>query len=230
MRVHVFQHVPFEGLGSIGPWLAARGAGVAFTRFFDERPRLPELDAFDLLVVMGGPMSVNDGARLPWLRDERQRVAEAVAGGKAVLGICLGAQLIASALGARVYPNAQREIGWFPVYGESGGGGGAGRFAFPRAFTAFHWHGETFDLPPGAARLARSEACANQAFRFGERVVGLQFHLETTPASAAALIGHCRDELVPGPFVQGEEALRAAGDERYAEANTRMAALLEALV
>jgi GMP synthase-like glutamine amidotransferase len=227
MRVHVFQHVPFEGLGSIGPWLAARGARVGFTRFFDERPEIPEAGAFDLLVVMGGPMSVNDDARLPWLRDEKRAVAEAVAGGRAVLGICLGAQLIAGALGARVYPNAQREIGWFPVFGE---GEGSGSFAFPRAFTAFHWHGETFDLPPGAARLARSDACANHAFPNGGRVVGRQFHLETTPAGADALIGHCRDELVPGPFVQTEAALRAAGPGLYAEANARMAALLEELV
>jgi GMP synthase-like glutamine amidotransferase len=227
MRCHLFQHVPFEGLGSIGPWLAARDVRVTSTRFFEERPQLPAADAFDLLVVMGGPMSVNDETRLPWLRDERRLVAEAVAGGKAVLGICLGAQLIARALGARVFPNAQKEIGWFPVFGERDA---TDPLAFPHAFTAFHWHGETFDLPPGAVRLAHSAACANQAFRFGERVVGLQFHLETTPASADALIDHCRDELVPGPFVQTEAELRAAGAARYAEVNARMAALLAALL
>ncbi|MDR2848939.1 MAG: type 1 glutamine amidotransferase [Verrucomicrobiota bacterium] len=226
MRVHVFQHVPFEGLGSLAPWLAARGAGVSLTRFDDEPcPQPPPPDAFDALIVLGGPMSVNDEARLPWLREEKRRVAEAVTGGKAVLGVCLGAQLIAAALGARVFPNAQREIGWFPVFGEAGGG----PLAFPRESLAFHWHGETFDLPPGAVRLARSAACANQAFRIGRRVAGLQFHLETTPAGVAALVEHCRDELLPGPSVQGEVALLAAGADCYAAANARMAALLDEL-
>ncbi len=113
MKVHVLQHVPFEGLGSIDPWLASRGAEVAYTRFFQNDP-LPSPGSMDLLVVMGGPMSVNDEGELAWLAPEKRFVRDAVESGVPVLGICLGAQLIASALGACVYPNRVKEIGWFP--------------------------------------------------------------------------------------------------------------------
>lgn len=223
LRVHVLQHVPFEGLGSIADWLASRNAEVAFTPLFAPSHTLPETDAFDLLIALGGPMSVNDEARLPWLGNEKRLLARAIAHDKAVLGICLGAQLIADALGARVYPNTQKEIGWFPVYAETADS------AFPPEFVAFHWHGETFDLPPGATHLAHTPACRNQAFRLGERVLGLQFHLETTPASAAALVDHCRDELTPAASIQSEENLLDQPPSVYAASNRLMAAVLERL-
>jgi len=116
MRAHYLQHVPFEGLASIGRWLDAAGYEISATRLFDPE-KLPSLDNIDLLVIMGGPMSVNDEKAFPWLAAEKQFVRDAIDSGKAVLGICLGAQLIASALGARVYPNAVKEIGWFPIHG-----------------------------------------------------------------------------------------------------------------
>jgi len=226
MRTHVLQHVPFEGLGSIEPWLAARRARVTWTRFF-EQPDLPDADDVDLLIALGGPMSVNDEEQLPWLRPEKRLIARAIALGRPVLGICLGAQLIASALGARVYPGPHKEIGWHPIYGSRSAPGG---FLFPDEFLAFHWHGETFDLPPGAVCLAHSAACRHQAFRFGTHALGLQFHLETTPASVAALIEHGRDELAAGgAFVQSEELLRAAPQQAYAAVNALMAEALDAL-
>jgi GMP synthase-like glutamine amidotransferase len=226
MRAHYLQHVPFEGLGSIAPWLAAAGYQTTCTRWFHEAA-LPEPDAIDLVIVLGGPMSVNDEATLPWLATEKAWLRRCLAADKAVLGICLGAQLIASALGARVYPNATREIGWFPVYGEPTTP--PARFRFPTEFEAFHWHGETFDLPPGAVRLARSAACANQAFQWGERVVGLQFHLETTPETVRALVAHCPEDLRPGPWVQPAEQLLATPPERYAAINRLMGELLACL-
>ncbi len=226
MRVQVLQHVPFEGPGSIADWLAARRAGVACTRLFAGDP-LPRADALDALIAMGGPMSVNDEDTLAWLRPEKQLVRAAVARGIPVLGVCLGAQLIASALGARVYPGAEREIGWFPVHGVPHAAPG---FRFPPEFLAFHWHGETFDLPAGAVRLAGSAACENQAFRMGRSVIALQFHLETTPAAAEALIENCRDELVPGPYVQSEPALRAAPAARYTATNRLMERVLADLL
>lgn len=227
MRTHVLQHVPFEGLGSIEPWLAARQARVSWTRFF-EQPDLPDAEDVDLLIALGGPMSVNDEERLPWLRPEKRLIARAVELGRPVLGICLGAQLIASALGARVYPGPHKEIGWHPVYGVRADPGG---FAFPDEFLAFHWHGETFDLPPGAVWLARSAACRHQAVRIGRQALGLQFHVETTPASVAALIEHAGDELAAGgAFVQSEEVLRAAPQQAYAAVNALMASALDALV
>src|SRR5690606_3581623 len=114
MRAHYLQHVPFEGLGSIEPWLRARGFSVTATRFFED-PALPDPRGIDLLVVMGGPMSVNDDASLPWLVDEKRFVRAAIDANIPVLGICLGAQLIASAMGARVQPGREKELGWFPV-------------------------------------------------------------------------------------------------------------------
>ena len=142
MHAHVLQHVPYEDIGSIQPWLAARSATVGYTRFF-EGAGLPALDGIDLVIAMGGPMSVNDEAELPWLVAEKAFVREAVTRGLPVLGICLGAQLIASALGARVYRNAEKEIGWFPVEAVAGAADG---FRFPDSSLVFHWHGETFDL------------------------------------------------------------------------------------
>ena len=222
MGVQILQHVPFEGPGSIAAWLAARGATIDYTRFF-AADALPDPAGIDLLIALGGPMSVNDEARLPWLAAEKRFLAAAVQAGKAILGICLGAQLIASALGARVYPGAYREIGWFEIEATP-----AGReaFRFPDRATVFHWHGETFDIPPGGVRLARSAACANQAFQFGRKVIGLQCHLETTPASLDALAANARDELLPGPFVQTETVLRAAPPERFAAINGLMAEVL----
>ena len=156
MRVHVLQHVPFEGPGRIAAWLAARSAEVTTTRLFEADAALPPAGAFDVLIVLGGPMSANDEAALPWLRQEKRLVAAAILSGKAVLGICLGAQLMAAALGARVYPAQHKEIGWFPVQGCAPQDGS---FAFPATAEVFHWHGETFDLPDGAVHLARSAAC-----------------------------------------------------------------------
>lgn len=225
MRVLVLQHVPFEGLGSIGSWLDQRRASIDWTRFF-AGDSLPAVDEIDLLIALGGPMSVNDERQYPWLRDEKRFITDAILADKAVLGICLGAQLIANALGARVSPGVHKEIGWFPVAAEAAV---AGNFRFPPSLFAFHWHGETFDLPTNAVPLASSEACVRQAFQVGRRVLALQFHLETTPESAAALIAHCADELVAQPFVQTEEQLRAVPGSAYQGINTLMVEVLEYL-
>lgn len=232
MRVHFFQHVPFEGLGSIGPWLEVHRAAVTTTRFFED-PILPEVDGVDLLIVMGGPMSVNDEELHPWLITEKRFIAQAIRRGRAVLGVCLGAQLIAASLGARVYPNAVREIGWFPVYVLPAPGmvpaDARYSFRFPEESLVFHWHGETFDLPTGAVHLARSRACPNQAFQYGRRVVGLQFHLEMTPQTVRELIANGRDELVPARCIQSADQILSAPAARYAENNGLMAALLSFL-
>ena len=225
-QVQVLQHVPFEGSGSIAAWLAAQRADDGVTRLFADDP-LPRADRIGGLIALGGPMSVNDEDALPWLRPEKQLVRDAVARGIPVLGVCLGAQLIASALGARVYRGAASEIGWFPVHGMPDV---APSFRFPPESLVFHWHGETFDLPAGAVRLARSSACENQAFQVGRNVVALQFHLETTPDNVAALVDHCRDELVPGPYVQSEDDLLAAPPERYAAINRAMQEVLAHLL
>jgi GMP synthase-like glutamine amidotransferase len=227
LRLHYLEHVPFEGLGSIGDWARHNGVSVSVTRFHRNDP-LPKQDGFDWLAVMGGPMGVADEDRLPWLRQEKRFIQEAIAAEKVVIGICLGAQLIAEVLGSRVYRNPFREIGWFPIR-FSGEAVKTGLLAdFPETITAFHWHGDTFDLPPGTVRLASSEACLNQAFSKGSRVFGFQFHLEATRESASALIENCGDEMVEEDYIQTAEEILAAGD-RFKTINRYMDILLDRL-
>lgn len=227
MRVHWLQHVPFEGLGSIGDWIRRGRHPLGVTRFFRGDP-LPAVDEVDLLVVMGGPMNVHEETKYPWLAQEMRYVEAAIAAGRRVLGICLGAQLIAQVLGARVYANDKKEIGWFAVEATEAARTATVFQDFPRRLLAFHWHGETFDIPAGAVHVARSAACAHQAFAFGERVVGLQFHLETTPAGARDLIAHGIDELIADRHIQQPLAMLGY-PERFAAINVAMHALLERL-
>lgn len=227
MHAHYFQHVHFEGLGSIGPWLEAAGYEVTKTQFF-ESAELPELKEIDILIVMGGSMSVNDEGEFPWLSAEKKFIHDFINSGKPVLGICLGAQLIASAINAKVYPGTEKEIGWFPIQGISSTD--SATFSFPAAVEVFHWHGDTFDLPPGATRLARSQGCENQAFQFGDSVIGLQFHLETTPESAQEIVSNCLDELVPAKYVQTEDEILSANAERYKLINRVMGNILSYLL
>ena len=212
MRAQVFQHVPFEGPGHFAPSLRRAGFQLAVTECF-AAPRLPDPESVDFLLLMGGPMSVNDEAALPWLQAEKEFIRRHVAAGKPYLGICLGAQLLAAALGAHVFSNREKEIGWFPIEGVPVRDPAV--FRFPATAEVFHWHGETFDLPTGAVQLARSRACENQAYQIGA-AIGLQFHLETTPATARALVEHARAEIIPGPFVQTEAEILSVPPERFA--------------
>jgi GMP synthase-like glutamine amidotransferase len=208
MRIHCLQHVPFESPGRIAGWSAARGHDVRATRLYDGEP-LPGLADFDALVVMGGPMGVHDDAAHPWMRGEKHLIASALEEDRRVLGVCLGAQLIAHVSGARVYRNRFQEIGWFPVEATEAG---MTRFALPRSFDAFHWHGDTFQLPAGAVQLARTGACEQQMFMVGDRVLGVQFHLETTPADIVGMIAHAGADLPEGPYVRRAEEIAGAAD------------------
>jgi GMP synthase-like glutamine amidotransferase len=223
MRAHYLQHVPFEGLGSIEPWLKSNGYALSSTPFF-ATTRLPDPQSIDLLIVMGGPMSVNDDDEFPWLDLEKQFIREVIALDKPVLGICLGAQLIASAMGANVFPNRVKEIGWFPVHAVASADPSV--FRFPASQTVFHWHGDTFEWPPHAVPLASSEGCEHQAFQLGQRVIGLQFHLETTPEAARDLVAHCRHELVPARYVQTEADILSAPSNHYQSINDLMSRIL----
>jgi GMP synthase-like glutamine amidotransferase len=179
------------------------------------------------LIALGGPMSVNDEAALPWLAPEKRFVAHAVRAEKRVLGICLGAQLLASALGAPVRRGTHKEIGWFDVRGEQSS---TGVIQLPEVASVFHWHVETFDLPAGAVRLAQSAGCKNQAFQLGPRVLALQFHLEMTPETVAEMVAHCGGELAePGLYIQSATELRSAPAERYARAQRLMDGVLDQL-
>lgn len=202
MRIHYLQHVPFEGVGSIADWAAERGHELAGTELFAAAaaPPFPDLADFDLLVVMGGPMNVYEDAAYPWLPAERDFIGAAITGGSRVLGICLGAQLIAAALGAKVTRARHREIGWYPVDMTSDGRRLPVFAGFPEWFTALHWHGDTFALAGESVWVASSTACPYQAFALDRgRVVGLQFHLEETPESLALLVENAAHELAGAP-------------------------------
>lgn len=205
LRIHYFQHAPFEGLGCIEEW--AKDHVLSSTHFYAGDP-VPELNDIDLLVIMGGPMGVYEEAKYPWLRDEKDCIRSVIEEGKKVLGVCLGAQLISGALGSRVYPNRHKEIGWFPV--------------FPTALdhtreclhnfllekpVVFHWHGDTFDLPEGAVNHAYSEACPHQMFTIGDHVIGIQFHFEVTESDVKEMVKEGAEELCPGKYVQSGQTI-----------------------
>lgn len=227
MNIHCVQHVPFEGPGSIEAWIRQGGHGLVLTRPYAGEA-LPAADGVDFLIVMGGPMSIHDEAEFPWLVAEKRFIGEVIAAGKRVLGICLGAQLVASVLGARVYANADKEIGWFPLRLTDAAAKSRLFAGWPSSVEAFHWHGETFDIPPGAVHVAQSAACANQAFVYDGRVVGLQFHLEATPAGVNQLVTHCGAEIIAAPYIQ-DPASMLAGSRRFEDANRLMADLLTRL-
>jgi GMP synthase-like glutamine amidotransferase len=207
MNIHYFQHVPFEGLGHLEHWVQKPGHKVTATRFYEDH-KLPFVEICDLLIVLGGPMSSNDEEQLPWLTEEKRFIEKAIVRGKTVIGICLGAQLIADVLGAQVYKNPVKEIGWMPIELTEEGKKSALFKDFPKEQTVFQWHGETFDLPSGAVHIAQSKDCPNQAFMYGKNVVGLQFHLESTADSIGLLLDHCAADLTPGPSVQSIEQIR----------------------
>lgn len=214
LRIHVFQHAAFEGLGSMEPWLRARGHTLSFTHFHAGQVPPESGPAADWLIVMGGPMGVHDEADLPWLKAEKRAIRAALDRGAAVLGICLGAQLIADVLGAAVTRNAYKEIGWHPVELSPEAKSTWLGEAFPPAFAPFHWHGDTFAIPAGAVPLGSSPACRNQGFLWKDRALALQFHPEITPDSLAALAAECADELSivgtdRGRYVQDAAALKA---------------------
>lgn len=225
MRIRYLQHVPFEGLGSIAAWARSREHDVAAVRLFAGE-QAPEPDAYDLLVVLGGPMNVDEEGRYAFLAPEKRALARAIEADKPIVGICLGAQLLARVLGARVVRSPHEEIGWLPVRFTEAAATSPLLEGVPPTLETFHWHGDMVELPAGAVLAAASDGCPAQAFLYGERVVGLQFHPEATPESVSLLVEHDGAELdAPGrPYVQSSEALLAP-DRPYA-ANARVVAAI----
>lgn len=213
MRVIAFRHIPFEGLGLIASVLERRNIEYQYADLFVEGAQPPKLHPGDALIFMGGPMSANDD--LSYIRQEIGIIQSAAERGHAMLGVCLGAQIIAKALGGRVYRNPVKEIGWFPVEWTQAAGADPLFGGLRSAETIFHWHSETFDLPPGGEWLAYSEACRHQAFRLGRAIYGMQFHLEVTPAM---IEGWCAEDANCGdvrelasPIDPNYNAVRLAG-------------------
>lgn len=201
MRIHYLQHVPFESPERISDWVKDKGYELTGTLLY-ESTHFPLQSEFDLLVILGGPMGVYDEEKFPWLVGEKTFIKETIRQRKMVLGICLGAQLIAEALGGKVYRNRYKEIGWHPVKMTEESRSSVFFKRFPQEYVPFHWHGDTFALPDGVKTAAISLGCANQAFEYNGHVIGLQFHLESSNDSILKLIEHCGDEIEPGRYVQ----------------------------
>ncbi len=227
MKLHCLQHVPFEGLGAIELWALERGFEISYTALWDN-PAFPDIKDFDWLVIMGGPMNVDEENLYPWLREEKKFIERAIKADKKVLGVCLGAQLIARVLGAHVIKNPFKEIGWLPVTLTEEARHSRLFQDLPPELTVFHWHGDTFELPKGAVRMAESQACLNQAFIYKNNVVGLQFHLESTPESVGLLMDHCADEMVPGPYIQSRDEV-LNGREHYKQIFSALSKILNAM-
>ncbi len=204
--LHIIQHVPFEPAGILPDLAKRHGWTVSVTEQF-AGSGLPDVASIDRIIVMGGPMGTADEKDYPFLKAEKSWIRAAIAQNVPVLGICLGAQLLAEALGAEVLPARHKEIGFFPVTLTQEARKSRYFHDFPDRFTPLHWHGQTFTLPPGALHIARSEACEQQAFEMGPHI-GLQFHLEMTADVITGLIKHAGDELIPSPWVMNESQLK----------------------
>jgi GMP synthase-like glutamine amidotransferase len=212
MKIHVLQHSSINALGTIEEYARTKNHSLESTRFYETK-NLPEIDSFDLLIIMGGPMRIYDYEENPWLRNEKAFIKQAVEAGKPVVGICLGAQLLADVLGARVYENRHMEMGWFPVRAVGDENKPEFLKGLPDKITVFHWHSRTFDLPAGAVHLFESEGCKNQGFIYNGRVVALQFHPEVNEERILNLIRRFGDGMENGTFVQKKQEM--LGQEEY---------------
>lgn len=219
------QHVPFETPGHISAWAHEHKIPMHLIHCYQEQA-FPEPSSFELLVIMGGPMSVHDEKKHPWISGEKRFIERSIGAGKKILGICLGAQMIADVMGAKVYKNSYREIGWFEVKKIASKNSISN--LLPERFMAFHWHGEIFEIPSGASQIAATEACENQGFAYREKVLGLQFHLEIREEGVKGLLVNCADELDGSRFVQSREEIMK-GLHHADAANALMHAILEKL-
>ena len=177
-RLLVFQHVAHEILGTLDPLLRNSGFRIRYVNFGRENYKIPELSNYDGLVVLGGPMNVDEVKEYPYLLPELKAIEQAIGSDMPVFGICLGSQLVAKALGAKVRKNKVKEIGWYDLMPTKEGKNDPLVSKLKKTEKIFQWHGDTFDIPRGGVHLATSPDCKNQAFKYGDRVYGFQFHLE----------------------------------------------------
>lgn len=224
MRIHAIIHAPFEKLGVIENWISEKNHILSTTHSYNGE-KLPDVSAFDFLLVMGGPQSLSELDQYPYIRDEIKLVNQTIEKNKPVLGICLGAQIIAEALGAKTEKSPNKEIGLYPVEVTKEGLDDPVFKLFPAKFDVMHWHGDMPGMPDGAILLAKSEGCPRQAFRYGDRTYGLQFHLEMNGGLIKDMMEHCAEDLLPSKYVRSRDELLTAD---YQPVNEKMFVVLDA--
>jgi GMP synthase (glutamine-hydrolysing) len=193
-KIWVIQHHQVENLGNIAEALEGAALAWQYIRTFEGQPVPKDMKGAGGLILMGGPQGVYEADEAPYLKDEMRLIESALKDNRPVLGVCLGSQLLAAALGAKVYKGSRREIGWYPVHLTSEAGNDRLLKGVPEQFTAFHWHGDIFDLPRDSVALASSEISPIQAFRYGDKAYGFLCHLEVTEASVHAMVREFTDE------------------------------------
>lgn len=209
MHIHCLQHVLFENPGTIAEWAEHHNHIISYTYFFEKNYSLPAPMEFDALLIMGGYMNVDEEEKFPWLKAEKQFIKKAIDAGKKVIGICLGSQLIAAALGSGVYPAKEKEIGFFPIQFPNEALNNHLFSHFKNPYTVFHWHGDTYNLPAGAQLIASTEVCKHQAYEIGGNVLGLQFHFEMNETVIEDMLLHDGHELAEaGKFISSKEEMR----------------------
>lgn len=225
LKVHYFQHIAGEGFGSCHDYLKSLGAQISATEFFAlpidlplEIEALPHVEDVDLLMIMGGPMSVNDEANFPWLKMEKRWIRRYLSLAKPAIGLCLGGQLIAHALGANVGRNSEQELGWSSVKRSTTIS--KDYFQMPHEIEVLQWHSETFEIPKGAVRLAENEVCSNQIYQIGKNVLGFQFHPEITPHVLSSFIEYEEyEQQFPEKFPAQVGILRKSKQEQFLPGN-----------
>jgi GMP synthase-like glutamine amidotransferase len=207
MNFHILQHVPFEGPANIGKWVIEGGHSLSYTKLYNN-DTLPSLSEFDILIVMGGSMSINDVDSLIWMQEEIEFIKHSIHAEKPVLGICLGAQFIAKALNAKAYTGPNKEIGWFPTFLNKNALSNGFSKKIPEEITAFHWHSDTFDIPEGAVHFAHSAGTPNQGFVYKDIVWALQFHVEMNSESIKSMLKNCASDLTNDKYVQSSSVIQ----------------------
>lgn len=206
MRITCIRHISFEKIGVIEQWAQINGCQLTEIKSYLGE-KLPKLDDFDLLVILGGPQSATELDKYIYLSEEIELIKQSVSAGKLLLGICLGAQLISVALGGETSKSAEKEIGIYQVNLTEEGKNSTLFSGFTSNFPCMQWHGDTFSIPKGAKLLASSEACTNQAFSYGDSVFGMQFHLEVTKEIVKDVISHCSEDLSPSKYTQSSNEI-----------------------